>query len=386
MRQDRQDLRSIYQVAIALAATVAALALLTSSASAASWLPHSLVFPSGITQEKLMGVGCASTTLCTAGGQDYNGIWGAHAESGSGSSWTNQTGVTRSFGGWPNSVLNGSSCVSSTTFCMTVGSQGTSGGTPASMAQGRSGSSWTFYNTGVPGGATMSAFNSVSCVSTSWCMAAGWKMVSGTGRPFAKGFNGSTWADANAANATDAVLRGISCTSTSSCLAVGYKGSNTFAEAWNGFGWSIVAQPPVPLNALNPVLNSVSCTSPSWCMAVGTYKNSSLISQAFADIWNGTSWTQSGIASTATNVFAWGVACVATNDCWVVGEQQISGTSKPWGGERTAASWTTGSFPLAPGASGGVLTGVSCPAANHCEASGWSLFSGTPTGLIETYS
>jgi len=43
---------------------------------------------------------------------------------------------------------------------------------------------------------------------------------------------------------------------------------------------------------------------------------------------------------------------------------------------------------LPPGASGGELRGITCDWMYPplCHASGWSLFGGTPTGLIEVYS
>jgi hypothetical protein len=377
----------IAMVALALATLIVALVAATSSASAASWLPHSLNFPPGVTQEKLIGVGCSSSTSCTAGGQDYNGTWGAHAESGWGSGWAFQTGVTRNPGGWANSVLNGSNCVAATTFCMTVGSQGTSGGTPASMAQRKSGSTWTFYNTGVPAGATMSEFNSVSCLSASWCMAAGWKMVSGTGRPFAMGFNGSSWSDTGAVATSDSVMRGISCASTSYCVAVGYTGGTAVAQVWTGFSWAATPAVAVPAGGSNYILNSISCVSATWCMAVGTYHVSGGTTgdRPMSAVWNGSTWTSKPNLpwGFATGGRAYGVSCLSTTVCHAVGETD---TTMPLADVWNGTTWSQLSTPLAPGATNAVLRGISCVSTTRCEASGWSLFGGTPTGLIQTYS
>lgn len=63
-----------------------------------------------------------------------------------------------------------------------------------------------------------------------------------------------------------------------------------------------------------------------------------------------------------------------------------SGNTVPQADGWNGSVWAAEATPLAPGAGGAALTGVSCPAANRCEASGWSTFGGTPTGLIETYS
>jgi hypothetical protein len=374
---------AVIQTAIALTTLLVALAVASSSASAATWLPHSLNFPAGVSQEKLFGVSCATSTTCTAVGQDYNGTWGAHAESGWGSGWALQTGVTRNLGGSPINVLYGSSCPTST-YCVTVGSRGNSG-SPVSMAQVKNGATWTAYNTGIPAGATMSEFNSVSCLSSTWCMAVGWKMVSGTGRPFAMGFSGSTWSDTNAVATSNSVMRGVSCATTSYCVAVGYTGGTAVAQVWNGFGWSATPAVAVPAGGSNYILNSISCVSTTWCMAVGTYHSPSG-DRAISSLWNGATWTSKPNlpwGGSGTGARGYGISCLSTTLCHAVGE---SDATKPLADIWTGADWDQLTTPLAPGATNATLRGVSCITTTRCEASGWSLFGGTPTGLIETYS
>jgi hypothetical protein len=374
--------RSVKPLTGAGVLVVLALAVLTSSASAVSWLPHSLNFPSGITQEKLFGVGCSSSTTCTAVGQDYNGTWGAHAESGWGSGWVFQTGVTRHAPGATIDVLYGSSCPT-TTFCMTVGSASTSG-PPSSITQAKTGSSWIPYGTGLPPGATMSEFNSVSCLSATWCMAAGWKMVSGTGRPWAMGFNGSSWSDTNAVATVDSVMRGISCPTTTYCVAVGYMGSTAMAQVWNGFGWVATPAVAVPAGGTNYILNSISCVSTSWCLSVGTYHSPSG-DRAIASLWNGSTWTSKPNLpwGSGTGAAGYGVSCLSTTMCHAVGQ---TAATMPLAAAWDGTTWALETTPLAPGATNAVLRGISCISATRCEATGWSLFGGTPTGLIETYS
>jgi hypothetical protein len=43
-------------------------------------------------------------------------------------------------------------------------------------------------------------------------------------------------------------------------------------------------------------------------------------------------------------------------------------------------------MPLAPGAEGAYLTGISCTEINRCRAVGSSLFGGTPIAVVESSS
>lgn len=372
-----RTVRAAGRSVVALAAVVTALVAGT-SAQATGWLPHSLVFPSGVTQEQLFGVGCASTTSCLAAGEDYNGNWGIHAEVGAGSSWVFQSGMTRI----ANSVLFGSSCPS-TTWCLAAGYKGTSGG-PEAQAQIRNGSTWTYNNVGVPAGATTSALNGVSCLSSSWCMTAGYKMVSGDDKPFTASFNGSTWTHTTTATASNATLLGVSCTSTTYCVAVGATGGSALAEVWNGTSWSTTSAVATPPNGSNYALRSISCVSSTWCIAVGSWQTRSSGVWPFSSVWNGTSWSNgANMPFPGTSGTAYGVSCLSTTLCHAVGESGTQLLTDVWLG---GSAFTTEPSTLPSGASGGTLRGISCVSAAHCEASGWSYFSGTPTGLIETYS
>src|ERR1700759_3473232 len=102
MRPHPHTKRSLWLIALL---SVAISAWSAAPSGAATWLPHSLNFPSGATQGQLYGLSCATLTSCTATGQDYNGTWGAHAETGAGSGWTPQA-VTRNPGN-KNGTLNG---------------------------------------------------------------------------------------------------------------------------------------------------------------------------------------------------------------------------------------------------------------------------------------
>jgi hypothetical protein len=371
---------------LGLAMVIAAL-FLASSAQAATWVAHSLVFPSGISQEKLFGIGCPSpTTSCTAVGQDYNGIWGAHGESGSYATWAAQP-VVRSPGSsaWPNAVLNGSSCTdTSPTWCMTVGAQGTSGGTPASMAELQT-TTWRFFNTGVPGGATRSAFNAVDCDALAhWCMAVGYKMVRGDDKPFAMIYSGGTWTDAGAPSASNATYKGVSCPAANYCVAVGGTAGNPLATIYSSGTW-FPTTPVVPSGGANYLFNGISCVNAVDCVAVGQYSTGGTI-RGMSSVLSNTTWGSAAtlVPTAATSMIAYGVSCVAHVRCTAVGTNAGQPFSDFWNG----SAWSALAISVPAGATGGELRGISCDRTYPplCHASGWSLFGGTPTGLIETYS
>jgi len=370
--------RSIYLFIAVFAGFLAG----ASSVFAASWLPHSLNFPSGISQMKLLGVSCSSTTTCTAVGQDWNGTnWGANAESGWGAGWTPQTGVVRNPGP-KNGMLRGVSCVP-TLPCVAAGSYGTSEGQPWGMLQEEASGTWRFDAIAPSQFGIRDAMNAISCTSSRWCETVGWTTrVNESVYTFAGNVTyGPTFADSSALSNPNSALDGVSCLSPSFCMAVGAEGPVATARIYNGTKWT--ATPAPPAQSASSILYGVSCVTSSWCMAVGKWKDSSN-TYPLGDLWNGTSWTEVALPASAFPSIFYGVSCISVNECHAVGAgwNDTVPQADGWNG----IGWTNEYAPIASGASGGALTGVSCPAANNCEASGWSLFGGTPTGLIETYS
>ncbi len=374
----------------ALAPFVLLSLVLTAHASAATWSASSLTNRSEVNSSSLYGISCFSSTVCNAPGQGFytnTATNGAVAEVLSGSTWTPATGVMPN-NGQKNGILWGVNCPVET-MCMTVGSFGTSGGQVA-WAQRQVTSTWTMFNIGVPAGATKSELKDVSCTASTWCMATGWKMVSGDDKPWAVRFNGSEWVDTGAVTKGNATLNGVSCVSASSCVAVGSTGSSPLAETWNGTAWSApIAQPPVPGSWESAVLNGIHCLSTTWCMASGTLQRNEAgtsYSRPFADIWNGSSWsTTTGVPwGNNTNTLAYGISCRSTTECWIVGEGHFGSTLDPWAVKWTGSTWEIQSIALAPGAEGAQLRDISCYASSSCKASGWSVFSGTKEPLAET--
>jgi hypothetical protein len=361
---------------------------------AATWLPHSLNFPTGITQEKLYTVSCASITSCTATGQDYNGIWGAHGETGAGSGWTPQAVTRNPPGGNKNGTLNGVSCVAPS-VCLAAGGYGlASPPAPLGMTQVQGGASWSTTTIGTTG--SQLTYNAASCqpstttpISLAWCMFVGYVMISGDDKPAARSY--PSYVDRGAVTAPNATLLGVSCLSNRSCLAVGSTGTSPLAEWYddpNGGKYTKLSTPPTPINTTGGKLTGVSCVSTSWCLVVGSANGVAGDTVPYGVEYSNGSWGTpypTGLPSGLTQGSLYGVSCTSTTKCEAVGE--ASPGTKPFAAEWGGLGWSSSiSVPLAPGAGGASLRGVSCISATHCEAAGWSLFGGTPTGLIETFS
>lgn len=126
-------------------------------------------------------------------------------------------------------------------------------------------------------------------------------------------------------------------------------------------------------------LKSVSCTTASFCEAVGGSINAG--AGAVAEVWNGSTWTQQSVpAPTAPHPQGFeldGVSCTAADACEAVG--YYSTTS---GAVALAERWNGTSWTVQPSASltyaNSELGGVSCTAADVCEAVGF--YSNTPSG------
>jgi len=188
-------------------------------------------------QGGLSSVSCPSATACTAVGGNLAATW-------DGNSWTfeqppNPAGIS-------SVTLNAVSC-SSPSACIAVGQAGST----QPLAERWDGSSWTVQPTPTPG--TDDGLMSVSCSSSTWCLAVGTPEV-------AESWNGANWSLAS----NPPVVLGVFCTDAASCMAVG-GGPMPQAAAWNGLTWSTQQ---IPLSTTG-VLVGVSCTSPTACTAVG---------------------------------------------------------------------------------------------------------------------
>jgi sugar lactone lactonase YvrE len=290
------------------------------------------------------------------------------------------------------SALNDVSCSTENT-CMAVGAfreralagepgEGEESRPFAEMAERWNGHQWAIQSLPSVSGAKRSELNSVSCVSANECVAVGdFEEGSGTTVPYAALWRNGTWSlqsapEPNEGGKSTRLLH-LSCVSPTFCMAVGTRRENgypeygrAFAESWNGTSWTIVETPE--LSNWFSGLGGISCTSPSMCLAVGQYYNSGFVD--LVERWNGTAWSQE-TASPRDGEFqnGWGgVSCTTPESCTLVGNYELH-HGGPWvTGVQTwnGRSWTNQITPAATGAESSGLGAVSCVGEAACAAVG----------------
>ena len=328
-----------------------------------------------------------------------------------------------------------------TSVCTAVGLHVRKSGLGVTLAEGRSGGTWTVESTPNPRGAAASALNGVSCPSGSACTAVGqFAAGSGAQRTLAERWNGHSWRiqpTPNPAGSPSSRLFAVACPAADACTAVGTANSKVLVERWAGARWRI--QPaPVPLGAQSSELNAVTCTAAASCLAVGDYVNRAGLdvtlaerwngsnwtiqhtpnpsgvqsfsvlggvsctardaceasgasdapgAGAFAERWNGTNWSLQAVPTPAGGQFAqlFGVSCAASACEAVGGYVDRSGTFVPLGERWNGTSWHAQPVPNPARASTNYLNGVSCPSASDCTAAGQGNGAGTPFALGERW-
>ena len=240
--------------------------------------------------------------------------------------WGSPTSVDPNGGGF-NSV----SCPSSS-FCVAVDEAG-------NMVT-FNGTSWSAPTSIDPGGGVMT---SVSCSSASFCVA-----VDMDGNAVL--FNGSTWSAPVSVN-TAVYMVSVSCSSASFCVAAG----GGEVVTYNGTSWSDA----ITIDPISNDISSVSCPSASFCSAVDSDGN--------VMTYNGTSWSAPiGIDPSVTNLMS--VSCPLASFCAATDD---SGYVVAFNGH----SWSdpTNVEPFGP------LRSVSCPTPSFCAATDYA-------GYVFTYN
>jgi hypothetical protein len=387
------------------------------------WSAQTTPNPAGSTWANLSAVSCTSASSCEAAGDYQVEVTSsdhiALAEDWNGSSWSLQRAATPPAA--TTNTLSGVSCVSAS-FCAAVGTHFDAAGYEVNLAEIWDGTSWTIEvvpNLKSQNGAPAdNELDSVSCVSATFCQAAGtgpdgpsaalWNGSSWTVQPrpgadvttqlvscptasfcmSADGFanvdiwNGSSWS-ADASVTGFSYVGSVSCLSASFCEVVGQGPSGENAAAWNGTSW-VAQSTPDPASA-------VSCTAVSSCEAVGQMPNSSGQTDPLAEAWNGSTWTVQPAADPANSQGASlvAVSCTSASSCTAVGQNQSSSIQNFGQLQTLAEVWdgTAWSIPATPDASSAgqnLLSGVSCGASQACAAVGqYSDPGDIPATLIE---
>lgn len=407
MRRTRLDrCRCLAAVAAGLAALIAA-----PSASAGGWTIEPLraprrVLPTHALFASVNAVSCPAPGECVAVGSDGptttdvntgEGLQAPLAAIWNGSGWADQpvpspSDAQRSTADQQSVVgFDGVSCPTATA-CVAVGSYlPSNGGSQRALAGVWNASAWSATAVPAPprvsGDANLAA---VSCASPTACMAVGaYDTDAATDVPYAELWNGSRWSlQAVSAPSSGSPLTSVSCPSPTSCTAVGdttevtagTSASGAFAEHWDGSQWSL--QPtPAPADyatdsgSPSAGLNGVWCTAPTACIAVGSYATSTSPEVAYAELWNGSTWTPSpaGIPGAPQSKLT-GVSCTSVTDCTAVG---LTGglTLDTTGGEPLAevwngTAWSAQTTPGLPIDDTAFVTGVSCAGADGCVSVG----------------
>jgi hypothetical protein len=292
----------------------------------------------------LAGVACPRPNLCQAAGS-------AGVEEWNGTSWKVETTPPSRLA--PN--FKSVSCPTAT-FCMAVGQRGFHTSALA-LADSWNGSAWSAHNPVNPAGAVSAVLASVSCVSTSDCLAVGSYELSGNNiAPLAESWNGASWTLLTLPAGYS--LTGVACFGAGSCIAVGNQSSGTLALSWNGTAWQVLPAPPG-----SPV--AIWCAAASDCMTVGG---------ASAASWNGSSWTSLSVPDSSASLDS--VSCVSASACMAVGTATDDASySMSWNGSRWQSHRVSQLDQSAA---------VSCSAASRCQAVGGYLTSADDQAILAT--
>jgi hypothetical protein len=351
--------------------------------------------PTGV-DGQLNSVSCTSSTNCMGVGwlyPDGSLIQSTLAEHWNGSTWSI---VATPNQGTSYNVLNSVSCTSST-MCVAVG-EGPVGG--ATLVETWNGSTWALTPSPNPSTSQYILLNGVSCSSSTWCIAVGqydnYSSGSDVTQTLVMKFDGSTWSIASGPNVGGGgtVFNAVSCTSSTQCVAVGYSGGDfytsvTLVAAWNGTTWTIAPTVQYP----GSQLWAVSCTGRSSCMAAGFWESGDNDSQALVESWNGGTWTAVPYLNPGPLDNLAAVSCASAQNCAAVGGYKPAPTNTgfqpaeaPLIETWNGTSWAT-LYGQTEGGGAASLNAVSCVGSTECVGVGSDANpSGVPQTLIDTWS
>ena len=254
------------------------------STPASAVIDSAVVIPSpntGANTNNLYSVSCVTASFCVATGTYNNGVtaqtlvlqW-------DGTAWTVMPSPNA---GANANVLNSVSCVTAS-FCVATGTYN-NGVTAQTLVLQWDGTAWTVMpspNAGTNAN-VLSVLYSVSCVTASFCVAAGNYDNGVAGQTLVLQWDGTAWTVMPSPNTgTDSnFLYSVSCVNASFCVATGAYGyvfnrsaSQTLVLQWDGTAWTVMPSPNTGTD--DNALNSVLCVTASSCVATGYYINGSV--------------------------------------------------------------------------------------------------------------
>ncbi len=277
----------------------------------------------------------------------------------------------------------------------------------------------------IPTSSPSGEFSSISCATPTTCVAVG---GSSTSLPLVAFESNSVWNSATTVDITDATLtsirgnfRSVSCPTSTTCVAVGVAGGTTtngsarfpLVGVWSNGIWTLRV---LTADSGDAYFNAVSCVDNNHCTAVGSNTNGDYVTQSMArQDWSAEAVRagndpNDGLAavtcSDSVNCVAVGTTVVASrtvgavlrevNGVWqsvvsVSGTVALSGVSCP----STTTCFAVGFATVAVGlhgvwsvptsqpslGRGHVLSGISCVDTNHCVAVGFTSISNEPLSV-----
>ena len=276
------------------------------------------------------------------------------------------------------------SCVSST--CLQVGANVNSAGNSTPTAQVLHGTTWKALGVQGPAGSVSAELTSVSCTTTSYCLATGdWVNKAGVDQTYSLTWNGSTLTPIVKAPLPHGdqleAMGSVSCVAVKSCVVFGsavsttdLTGSLQLIWTWSGGRWGVKAVPGSNSTSLG--LSAGHCFSLSSCLAVGLDVSASGADSEVLATWNGKSLTTKPISTSSTSAtFPMDLSCTSPTRCAVVGmvaplsassTSAISTVAQVWNG----SSWQSTKWTGPKGSTTALLLGVSCTSASYCVAVG----------------
>jgi len=262
-----------------------------------SWHALAAPVPKGTFSSSLDGISCPTPSSCTAVGDALKAkteIIEPLVVTGSGATWHDIASPGLDTG--EGALLESVSC-SSTTACLATGANLVGSG--GARAEKWNGKKWTVVTPPLsPANATVVGLESVSCGTAASCQVVGFYDLGGDELTLAESWNGAKWKIEQTPGGPTATLRSVSCMSASACMAVGESTSATgvqvaFAVSWNGKRWTD-SEATAPAGRVSPQLSGVSCTSSKSCIAVGMTSEDTIVNPTdapLAETWNGSVWT-----------------------------------------------------------------------------------------------
>ncbi|TMC48506.1 MAG: hypothetical protein E6J20_18820 [Chloroflexi bacterium] len=365
------------------------------------WTLGSAPVPVGTQVNGFGAVSCVSATACVAVGSHTDGAYALGlVESWDGGTWSI---VPSPSAGGVDTFLNGAWCVTALDCWAVGDAEDVTGTTATPVIESSDGSRWASIGASAPSTAQVTVLTGVTCVSATDCWAVGGSfsssgaVTSGTGtavagieQTLAEHWDGSAWSIVSSPNnspADSALLESVSCVSSRDCWAAGITAGNAYSglvEHWDGAGWQVVASPSPPARSSQPgtangALFGVTCVDAQECWATGysylSNGRSNTDFETWLERWDGTSWTT--VPSPNPSPFPadalFSVSCSAAGDCWAAGTY---GAALPGGGvyetltlHWDGASWNWVDSPNGPGNTGQALTGVTAPRATRAGPS-----------------